>query len=409
MQKRLFRLTTAFYVAALTAATAFVSDVCASSDEKTPGDVASTECAVTIESQYVVDQATKRGQRLPAPPDAQAPFRVTAEIFPNVIRFGDPVYIAVYLENISSSPRSYLSNLVRPVNDPLIFSVASSEIPGEEARCYFERQTRAEATFHRPPLETLAPGERRLWWRCVVELPPLEDLDEPFYRALQEKIAQAPVSCDLNLKTGVGALAKPVYGGDSLFCRVEGRLPVVVESRPENEMATLRRWLDKTKENNLLPRVDGFDKVAWQDDASPDLPATPTSFLRFGSRSFSPWTFIRPGNRKPSTPNNPTTLDGWKSLETEFAPSTLRDEITLTRLQLEYYDAPKGEASDAALQTLVDWLSQRPTPQRVVLTDFLLSEPWKFRKSSLKEKNANLCDALTSDPKTKTPQNNDVK
>ena len=409
MQKRLFRLTTAFYVAASIAATAFVSDVCASSDEKTPGDVASTECAVAIESQFVVDQATKRCQRLPAPPDAQAPFRVTAEIFPNVIRFGAPVYIAVYLENISSEPRSYFSTLGRPVNDPLIFSVASSEIPGEEARCYFERQTRRKAAFHRPPIETLAPGERRLWRRCVVELPPLEDLDEPFYRALQEKIAQAPVSCDLNVNLRLDALEKPVYGGASLDCRVEGRLPVVVEPRPENETATLRRWLAKTKESNLLPRVVGFDKVAWQDDASPDLPATPTSFLRFGSRSFSPWTFIRPGNRKPSTPNNPTTVDGWKRLETEFAPSTLRDEITLTRLQLEYYDAPEGEETDAALQTLVDWLSQRPTPQRVVLTDFLLSEPWKFRKSPLEEKNAPLCDALTSVSQTGTSKTNDVK
>ncbi|MBQ6828976.1 MAG: hypothetical protein IJO46_13275, partial [Thermoguttaceae bacterium] len=274
------------------------------------------------------------------------------------------------------------------------------------ARCYFEKQTRGKAA-RRPPLETLAPGERRLWYRCVVELPPLEDLDEPFYRILKEKIAQAPVSCDLNVKTGLDALAKPVYGGDSLLCRVGGRLSVVVEPRPERETATLRRWLAKTKESNLLPRVVDFNKVAWQDDLnSPDLPATPTSYLWFDGFPFSPWTFIRPGNRKPSTPNNPVTLAGWRKLEAEFAPSTLRDEITLTRLQLEYYDAPKGPESDAALQALVDWLRDRPEPQRVVLTDFLLSKPWKFKKSPLEEKNATLCDALTSAFPNKAPTSN---
>ncbi len=371
----------------------------------TEGDIVSTEFVVTVDAQNVVDEKTGRRQALPAPADAQPPFRVTAKLFPNVIHLGDPVYIVVYLENIATAPQSF-PVYEREVNDPVCFSVTSNKISGEEARCYFEKQTRGEF-FYQPSFETLAPGERRLWRRCVLELPPLEDLEEPFYRTLEKEIAQAPVSCDLNIKTGVEAFIKPVCGGESFDCRIEGRLSVVVEPRRENEIALLRRWLSKTRRRNLLPRVDGTDKVAWQDKDSPDLPSTLTSCLWFDFFPFSPWNFIRSGNRKPSTPNNPITVDGWRRLEAEFAPSTLRDEITLTRLQIEYYDADEGEASDAALKALVDWTSQRPEPQRVVLSQSLLSKRAKFKGTPLEAKNATLCDALTSAFPAETPKSSD--
>ncbi|MBQ9127969.1 MAG: hypothetical protein IJY15_09465 [Thermoguttaceae bacterium] len=392
----------------------------ATSFAASPDDVASSEFTVSLEEKTFYNKATGRRDAIPYPPDANPELRVVADIFPDAIRFGDPVYVAVYVKNTASKPLEILSNLDDKVNDPLCFSITSREIPDAEARCYFEKQTRGE-DFLVPPRFTLAPGERRLWSRFVVEVPPLEDFDAPFYSALEKKIAQAPVSCDLNFNFEILTPATP---GPQDVRKVQGRLPVLVERRPEKETATLRRWLAKTSEANLLPRVKGGFKVSWQDDLdTPDLPATSTSYLYFEGYPFSPWIFIRPGNRKPSTPNNPTTLAGWRRLETEFAPSTLRDEITLTRLQLEYYDASQGEKSDAALQGLLDWLQNRPEPQRLVLTDFLLSQRWYFnaaiksksfkRKNPLAEKNATLCSALTSDasppPSFVRSSSNDVK
>lgn len=394
-------------------ATASVSQaVFPTSFAASPNDVASSEFIVSLEEKTFYNKATGRRDAIPYPPDANPELRVVADIFPDAIRFGDPVYVAIYVENAASKPLEILSNLDDKVNDPLCFSITSSEIPDAEARCYFEKQTRGE-DFLVPPRFTLAPGERRLWSRFVVEVPPLEDFDAPFYSALEKRIAQAPVSCDLNFNFEILTPATP---GPQDVRKVQGRLSVLVERRPEKETATLRRWLAKTAEANLLPRVKGGFKVAWQDDLdTPDLPATSTSYLYFEGAPFSPWIFIRPGNRKPSTPNNPTTLAGWRRLETEFAPSTLRDEITLTRLQLEYYDAPQGEKSDAALQGLLDWLQNRPEPQRLVLTDFLLSQRWYFnaaiksksfkRKNPLAEKNATLCKALTSDAQNATDAN----
>jgi len=402
-------------------ATASVSQaVFPTSFAASPNDVASSEFIVSLEEKTFYNKATGRRDAIPYPPDANPALRVVANIFPDVIRFGDPVYVAVYVENTASKPLEILSNLDDKVNDPLCFSITSSEIPDAEARCYFEKQTRGEG-FLVPPRVTLAPGERRLWSRFVVEVPPLEDFDAPFYSALEKKIAQAPVSCDLNFNFEILTPATP---GPQDVRKVQGRLSVLVERRPEKETATLRRWLAKTSDANLLPRVEGGKKVSWRDDPdSFDQPATLTSYLWFDAYPFSPWAFIRPGARKPSTPNNPTTLAGWRRLEAEFAPSTLRDEITLTRLQLEYYDAPQGEKSDAALQGLLDWLQNRPEPQRLVLTDFLLSRRYYFdgafefkffkRKNPLAEKKASLCAALTSDasqpPSFVRRSSNDVK
>ena len=402
-------------------ATASVSQaVFPTSFAASPNDVASSEFIVSLEEKTFYNKATGRRDAIPYPPDANPALRVVANIFPDVIRFGDPVYVAVYVENTASKPLEILSNLDDKVNDPLCFSITSRDIPDAEARCYFEKQTRGE-DFLVPPRFTLAPGERRLWSRFVVEVPPLEDFDAPFYSALEKKIAQALVSCDLNFNFAVLTSAS---SGSRDVRQVQGRLPVLVERRPEKETATLRRWLAKTAEANLLPRVDGAQKVSWRDDPdSFDQPATLTSYLWFDAYPFSPWAFIRPGARKPSTPNNPTTLAGWRRLEAEFAPSTLRDEITLTRLQLEYYDAPQGEKSDAALQGLLDWLQNRPEPQRLVLTDFLLSRRYYFdgafefkffkRKNPLAEKKASLCAALTSDasqpPSSGRRSSNDVK
>jgi len=385
-----------------------------------PGDVASSDFTVSLKEKLVYNQETERGDAIPYPSDGNPELRVVADVFPNAIRFGDPVYVAVYVENAASKPLEIISNLYREVNDPLCFSITSRDIPDAEARCYFEKQTRGE-DFLVPPRFTLAPGERRLWSRFVVEVPPLEDFDAPFYSALEKKIAQALVSCDLNFNFAVLTSAS---SGSRDVRQVQGRLPVLVERRPEKETATLRRWLAKTSDANLLPRVEGGKKVSWRDDPdSFDQPATLTSYLWFDAYPFSPWAFIRPGARKPSTPNNPTTLAGWRRLEAEFAPSTLRDEITLTRLQLEYYDAPQGEKSDAALQGLLDWLQNRPEPQRLVLTDFLLSRRYYFdgafefkffkRKNPLAEKKASLCAALTSDasqpPSFVRRSSNDVK
>ena len=242
----------------------------------------------------------------------------------------------------------------------------------------------------------LLPGEKRAMAYRFFELAPLEDWNAPFWKELREKLRDNPdgVVCKLGVNNAYRDKTKK-YRFETL------EVEILVKPRPNDETERLQRWFDATP-SKLFPVIQGalppgapYDprrKVPRQDW----LKSSGQSDIIIGGKSCDPWLFVRSGFRKPSDPNNPTTVDGWRRLEAEFAPSTLRDEITLTRLQLEYYDAKEGEAADAALKALVDWTSQLPEPQRVVLSQSLLSKRGKFQGTPLEAKNATLCAALTS-------------
>ena len=118
------------------------------------------------------------------------------------------------------------------------------------------------------------------------------------------------------------------------------------------------------------------------------------SNIRIGGKEYDPWLFVRFGVRKPSDPNNPTTLEGWRELEASLIPSTMRDEVRLTRLQLEYYSAKKGGASEQAKAELVDWLESLPEVQQRRMTTSLVSKMHEFYDSPLRDKNRELMRAL---------------
>jgi len=77
-----------------------------------------------------------------------------------------------------------------------------------------------------------------------------------------------------------------------------------------------------------------------------------------------------------------------------LTPSTMRDEVRLTRLQLEFYSAQKGEASEKAKSELAAWLKSLPEVQRVVMTTFLVSKMYDFHRTSLRDKNRELMRAI---------------
>ncbi len=178
---------------------------------------------------------------------------------------------------------------------------------------------------------------------------------------------------------------------------------IVVKPRPDDEMELLQQWFDATPPE-LFPIVQGDRKIPRNDFF---IKSSGKSDIQIGGKSYSPWFFVKIGNRKPSDPNNPTDVEGWRELEAKFAPSTLRDEITATRLQLEYYDAKDDMAANAAIQAGIDWLSQLPEPQRRATTGAFRNT--SLQLTDLEAKNATLNEALDSAFSTKTPDFNDVK
>ena len=66
----------------------------------------------------------------------------------------------------------------------------------------------------------------------------------------------------------------------------------------------------------------------------------------------------------------PLKLSGWKDLEPNLPEgSTLRDEVHLTRLFLEFLDTEDRSADESeTLKALYEWLCARPYPQRYLMT-----------------------------------------
>ena len=99
---------------------------------------------------------------------------------------------------------------------------------------------------------------------------------------------------------------------------------------------------------------------------------------------YDPRRFERVGNFKPSPPNNPTTIEAWKALEESLIEGATRDEMTLVRLQFEYYACATDEEYDAATIKLLEWLDSRPIPQRYVYVSSILAQCYNFDGSNLK-------------------------
>ena len=323
--------------------------------------------------------------------------RTRAAFYPTELAFGDVGYFATFERNVGDEAVSAYApfdfELAKYIDLGAI-TLTSPDVPG---RCEIAPELATRRFFVKKigfPFRNLPPGVERRKVAVALEFPPLEDWNAPFWASVRDKLSRQD-AVELRLRVEFARSE-----GDYPF-RVDEAFetPLVLKRRSQNELERLTRWFDATPERlfpERFPNGDGAVVKAPSSKSSPDLVSSGASDVEIGGKSYDPWLFVRSGFRKPSDPNAPTTLDGWRALEAKFAPTTLRDEITLTRLQLEYYNAPEGTESDAALQALVAWLEKRPEPQRVVLTESLRSKSGKFRNTPLQEKNATLGVAPTS-------------
>ena len=261
----------------------------------------------------------------------------------------------------------------------------------------------------RPPKVALHPGEEYEYGTLAVEFPPLEDWNEPFWRGVRELLAteervEFRMRVAFSRRLGTGGEPTPFGAGPHLKTEWTDSTGVfekkiVLTRRPETETKRFDEWFASTpaalwpeRKERMGPSGKGTFKIppkftqkasVWE---RPEIDEYWTRRLRASGQSnvaldslrqtFDVWNFARFGNRKPSDPNNPTTLDGWRALEAEFSPSTVKDEITLTRLQLEYYNAEDWTERDAALDRLVAWLDALDPTQRAAYKNAILAKGW---------------------------------
>ncbi len=359
----------------------------------------------------ISDTATKDSPS--SRPDAGvSSLKTRTAFYPQVMALGDVGYFVIFEKNngiqpldVFSAPKSEIAHYIHFRTT----TITSPDVGGRYiAASELENQKLFTKKIIRGGSVELAPGDERMQACVALEFPPLEDWNDPFWTAVRKKLT---TSSNVELRLNV-----------EYYCSTDGlsyklcqphKIVIHLNQREQNEFQLLTQWFDATPSRFFPVRFTngsggGFVKAP-SSNTLRKIPTSGQSDIIIGGKSYDPWLFVRIGNRKPSDPNNPTTVDGWRELEAEFAPSTLRDEITLTRLQLEYYDAEEGEASDAALKALVDWTSQRPEPQRVVLSQSLLSKRGKFKGTPLEAKNATLGAALASAFPGETSKSDDAK
>ena len=224
-------------------------------------------------------------------------------------------------------------------------------------------------------------GERKTGFSAIIDSPPLEDWNDPFWKELREKMTPEGIRCTISFKYDTFLAGKL----DDISVSQE----VVVKPRPNEELTLLEKWYEKTPKESF-PVRRGKYKVPIEDF----ITHSSGSSIKVGDKKFSPWRWIRAGNRKPSDPNNPTTLKGWRELETQLSPSVMRDEVRFTRLQLEYYSASSQSKREEARKELVDWLHSLPQAQRVSMVSSLKSKGNLFRNTKLQKAYFELINAL---------------
>lgn len=296
-------------------------------------------------------------------------------VYPTEIYWGDTVYVQRVDENLSSETIK-----TEDLNGFFWrFSIEGSASAGGYSGGYsYEWVTEYPGHYYQdmPVLDrNLQPAEK--YFQCTnnFEFPPLEDLKNPFWEETRNNMSSPSLKKQFNLSTRLNSkLTKTT-------------VEILVKPRPEPEMELLDAWYQNTPEKTF-PEVDGNRKNPHETD----LRASKKSWILIGRGRYDPWLFVRLGNRKPCDPNNPTTLNGWRKLEASLTPSTMRDEVRLVRLQLEYYCAEPGVKSDLAKQELDQWLKSLPTPQQAVYMSFLKDKQnsFKYDAPALAKKNMEL-------------------
>lgn len=320
----------------------------------------------------------------------------------NVAEDGTPVMLPDYNAPFYSEELAQSANFLYLTLDEI--ALESPKIDGKYVFAP-ELESRYAGIMGYPGQVAVGRGEEYEYGTLAVEFPPLEDWGEPFWRGVRELLAteervELRMRVAFSRRLGLGGEPTKTFEfphPETEWTDSKGvfEKKIVLTRRPEAETKRFDEWFAATPvelwpEREVGLRSGGAGEEAFKipskfvqktsenDVWGPKLRASGRSGVRLDNfgKTFDIWNFVRFGNRKPSDPNNPTTLSNWRELEAEFSPSTVKDEITLTCLQLEYYNAKDGEASDAALDRLVAWLDSLDPTQRAACKNAILAKVW---------------------------------
>ena len=89
-------------------------------------------------------------------------------------------------------------------------------------------------------------GERKTGFSAIIDSPPLEDWNDPFWKELREKMTPEGIRCTISFKYDTFLAGKL----DDISVSQE----VVVKPRPNEELTLLEKWYEKTPKESFPVR-----------------------------------------------------------------------------------------------------------------------------------------------------------
>ena len=221
-----------------------------------------------------------------------------------------------------------------------------------------------------PSLSEIKSHETKVITVISISVPPLEDLHTPGW---EEFVKDFPMEGKkLTLEYTINAcVAKDSSGREGKRRVFKLTHEFVIKQRIPEEMALIEKWYQEmpnsffpgvVKDRQGIPKqkiwIGGWVKKEAFDEQTPEE-----------ERKKLIVAFHRTGNRYPTYPNAPVTWQGWKELEESLKPSTMRDEIRMTRICIQYLQT----RDDSVFKELKEWFAELPEPQRTVMTSDVLA------------------------------------
>lgn len=291
---------------------------------------------------------------------------LTSYAYPLQLHFGDTLYVQTFQKNVSNNPIELRSGDgvadLGLFNDGFTFSVEGEKVEGRYA-CIPEMNLGRDHD-RLAGFTTRLPGEV-LKNAYPLELPPLHAQRHPFWEQVRQNMTEEGLILTLSVKTW--SPKRENNKSAIIFLTHKIRL----KARPQKEQDMLEEWFSKSPENFLPPEPPlQYDSRWWYDERHDKykhnyfFDELKNHYVEIQGKKYSPRSFLRRGNFKPPPWSCIRYVSGWKTLEEALIPGTMRDEIRLTRMLIEYFEAPEKHRNERRKE-IVAWLESRPGPQRM--------------------------------------------
>ena len=275
--------------------------------------------------------------------------------YPQTVMPGDTLYLMIVAKNPYAESIYIMEHYLLFETHIIQFHFRDSE--NQTQQLFFEGPT----FVAQMPLRVTEIKPRNSRFICVMafNVPPLEDLKEPFWERHLKYLAERGENFAFST-TIMSIVASNERGNDSERKSFTFETPLMMKPRPEKEMALIQKWLKDSPKELLPGPYYGIPKVAPLDSQR--------NYVIFENilvkgEKITQENFTRTNNRYPGYPNAQETWQGWKELEDSLTPSTMRDEIRMARILIQYCDTD----DDAVLKELKEWFADMNLIQRNIL------------------------------------------